>query len=125
MAGGVTSTTQSDATQSTESDTSGSTETKSPDSSETTEKGDSTETEIENDPRAENEAYYLIESVADYGRNGLANGWNYDNRFNLTDTSGKDYSVLHDKSDEKFYRLIRDFEAESKGYFQLAHRQSK
>lgn len=81
-----------------------------------------TGTEIEKDPRAENEAYYIIESAAEYGRNGLANGWNYDNRFNLTDTTGKDYSALQDKSDEKFYRLIRDFEAESKGFFKLEMR---
>ena len=110
-------TAQTDATQATEGATGGSTEEVSSEGK--TETETEGETTVTTDPRAENEAYYIIEAVADYGRNGLANGWNYDNRFNLTDTSGKDYSVLHDKSDEKFYRLIRDFEAESNGYFKL------
>ncbi len=88
-----------------------------------TESGSETETEAEGvgyltceDHR---EAYYIIEAVAANGRNGLANGWNYDNRFDLQNTTGRDESVLYDDSDERFYRLIRDFQAEHEGSFRL------
>lgn len=77
------------------------------------------ETETVGVTEAENDAYYIIEAVADYGRNGLANGWKYDNRFDLTNLTGLDANNLFDKSDEKFYRLIRDFKAEDEGFFKL------
>lgn len=65
------------------------------------------------------DAYYIIEAVAQNGRNGLANGWNYDNRFDLTNATGLDSSTVYDNSDEKFYRLIRDFDAENDGVLKL------
>ena len=91
------------------------------------------DTEKETDPKEESgsvggetverpddgSAYYIIEAVANYGRNGLANGWKYDNRFDLTNIAGLDAGTLYDTSDEKFFRLIRDFEAESKGMLKL------
>ncbi len=61
------------------------------------------------------DAYSIIQAVSPTGRNGLANGWNYDNRFDLFNTTGIDKTVLNDASDEKFYRLIRDFKGESEG----------
>ena len=65
------------------------------------------------------DAYYIIEAVAAYGRNGLANGWKYDNRFDLSNASGLDNNILFDFSDEKFYRLIRDFDPENDGQLKL------
>ena len=65
------------------------------------------------------DAYYIIEAVAPTGRAGLANGWNYDNRFDLTNTTGLESSTLYDYSDDKFYRLIRDFDAENDGILKL------
>ena len=65
------------------------------------------------------DAYYIIEAAAQNGRNGLANGWNYDNRFDLTNTTGKDSNVVYDKTDAAFYRLIRDFDRENDGVLKL------
>lgn len=65
------------------------------------------------------DAYYIIEAAAQNGRNGLANGWNYDNRFDLTNTTGKDSNVVYDKTNAAFYRLIRDFDAENDGVLKL------
>ena len=90
-----------------------------------TETGDTetedTETKEEaTDPQeASNDAYYIIEAVAEYGRNGLANGWKYDNRFDLTNTTGVESTIIHDQSNDKFYRFIRDFESENEGSFKL------
>ncbi len=67
----------------------------------------------------DDDAYYIIEAVAEYGRNGLANGWKYDNRFDLSNITGLDNNILFDKSDDKFYRLIRDFKSEDEGFFKL------
>ncbi len=106
----------------------GSTGTSTTDSTEsesaTTDNGSETDTEIETEPpidecKDHKDAYYIIEAVVQNGRNGLANGWNYDNRFDLQNTSGKDETTLYDESDEKFYRLIRDFDPESNGSFRL------
>ena len=65
------------------------------------------------------DAYYIIEAVAQNGRNGLANGWTYDNRFDLTNSTGVNNSVVYDLSDDKFFRLIRRFDPESDGRFKL------
>lgn len=84
--------------------------------------GTASESTSENDPFAEdnsNDAYYIIEAVAQYGRNGLANGWKYDNRFELSNSTGVESNMLYDTSDEKFYRLIRDFSAENNGILKL------
>lgn len=71
------------------------------------------------DARAFTDPYYIIEAVQPNGRNGLANGWNYDNRFDLYNTSGTDKSVLSDTADDKFYSLIRDFDPEYEGVLRL------
>lgn len=71
------------------------------------------------DARAFTDPYYIIEAVLPNGRNGLANGWNYDNRFDLYNTSGTDKSVLSDTADDKFYSLIRDFDPEYEGVLRL------
>ena len=71
------------------------------------------------DARLYGDAYYIIEAVAPNGRNGLANGWNYDNRFDLFNTNGSDKTSLFDTDDSKFYSLIRDFKTESEGIFRL------
>lgn len=95
------------------------------DSSETDSTNRQTETETETTPTEEIvkepslDAYYIIEAVAQNGRNGLANGWNYDNRFDLTNATGLDASTVYDNSDDKFYRLIRDFDAENDGILKL------
>ncbi len=65
------------------------------------------------------DAYYIIEAVSEQGKNGIPNGWNYDNRFDLLNTTGQGRSVLYDDSDERFYRLIRDFDPEDNGTFRL------
>lgn len=99
----------------TETDSDSDTLTDTETASETEETTEDKETVTERD----DDAYYIIEAVAEYGRNGLANGWKYDNRFDLSNITGLDNSVLFDKSDEKFYRLIRDFESEDEGFFKL------
>ena len=48
------------------------------------------------------DAYYIIGAAAQNGRNGLANGWNYDNRFDLTNTTGKDSNERHDDAVNQF-----------------------
>lgn len=82
-----------------------------------------TETDTETTPVIESnnnkDAYYIIEAVAEYGRNGLANGWKYDNRFDLTNATGTDATMIHDRANDKFYRFIRDFEAENDGVLKL------
>jgi len=71
--------------------------------------------------RAFSDSYHIIEAVGPSGRNGLANGWNYDNRFDLYNTTGVDKTTVSDASDEKFYSLKRDFDAEYEGllHFEL------
>ncbi|MBQ8758884.1 MAG: S-layer homology domain-containing protein, partial [Clostridia bacterium] len=66
--------------------------------------------------RAYYDAYTVIEAALGTGStNGIANGWNYDYRFNLLNTSGKDYTYIADSSDEKFGSLKRDFDPEHAG----------
>ena len=69
--------------------------------------------------RAFTDSYSVIEAVYSSGRNGLANGWNYDNRFDLYNTSGTDKTTIHDFSDEAFYAFIRDFDPENEGMLRL------
>ncbi len=100
------------------------------DSTETDEQSSETDeqsSETESDPPAHDidecvdhkDAYYIIENVASNGRNGIPNGWNYDNRFNLQDNSGRDQNTLYDESNTAFTRLIRDFDPEDNGSFRL------
>lgn len=65
------------------------------------------------------DAYYLIDTFTGTGRNGLANGWIYDNRFELTNTTGVEKYEFSDSSDEKFYALIRDIEPVNDGVLHL------
>ena len=69
--------------------------------------------------RKYSDAYYLIDTFTGSGRNGLANGWIFDNRFELTNTSGTEKFELLDSSDEKFYALIRDIEPVNDGVLHL------
>lgn len=65
--------------------------------------------------RTYSDAYSIIEIVNTTGRNGLANGWNYDNRFDFTNFTGRDTHTLSDTSSESYSRLIRDFDTEYGG----------
>ncbi len=65
------------------------------------------------------DAYYIIEAVRNTGPGGLANGWKYDNRFELFNNNGTNKAYISDMSDEKFGALIRDFKEESCGLFRL------
>ena len=69
--------------------------------------------------RMYSDAYYIIEATQPNGRNGLAGGWNYDNRFDLFNTEGKDRYIIADVSDEEFMSLVRDFRMESDGLLRL------
>ena len=71
------------------------------------------------DARAFSDSYHIIETVIITGKNGLANGWNYDNRFDVFNTNGIDMYALSDSSDEKFYSLKRDFDPEYEGLLSL------
>ena len=111
---------ESENSESSESNTTESSESETSESdAETSESESSSEENTENVAEASKDAYYIIEAVAEYGRNGLANGWKYDNRFDLTNTTGAESTIIHDQSDDKFYRFIRDFEAENDGFFKL------
>ncbi len=66
-----------------------------------------------------NDAYAIIETVSLSSKTGLANGWKYDNRFDLFNTNGKDKATIADLSDEKFGSLSRSFKEESDGQFKL------
>ena len=68
-----------------------------------------------NTARTYSDAYSIIEVVNTIGRNGLPNAWNYDNRFEFTNFTGKDTHMLSDTSDKAFSRLIRDFDTEYGG----------
>ena len=66
------------------------------------------------------EAYYLIDAKnMAAGRNGLANGWLYDNKSQLFNTSGRDINVILDTSDIHYSALYRDFDPESDGLLTL------
>ncbi len=64
--------------------------------------------------RAFTDSYYIIENVW-----GATNGWTYDNRFDLFNTTGAASATLRDTNDEQFYALNRDFKPESEGILRL------
>lgn len=64
-------------------------------------------------------AYALIDCINGNGRKGLSNGWTYDNRFDLMNTTGAQKNFLHDESDTAFYALARRFEVQKDGKLTL------
>lgn len=64
--------------------------------------------------RAFTDSYYIIENVW-----GATNGWTYDNRFDLFNTTGSASATLRDNDNEQFYALNRDFKPESEGVLRL------
>lgn len=64
-------------------------------------------------------AYALIDCVDGTGRKGLSNGWTYDNRFDLMNTTGSQKNFIHDDSDTEFYALKRRFEVQKDGKLTL------
>ena len=62
------------------------------------------------------EAYYIFEVFSFYG---TPNGWKVDNRFDLYNTTGANILTISDKSDEEFYSLSREFDAEKDGILRL------
>lgn len=67
------------------------------------------------------EGYALIDNPTGIGRtnNSIANGWKYDNRFEMSNTSGWPKKYVTDGSDSAFTALIRDFGKESEGLLTL------
>ncbi len=68
-----------------------------------------------------NDAYYIMETLRPSStKNGLANGWKYDNRFDYYST-GRRSNLLSDASENNFYSLIREFKTENEGliHFEL------
>ncbi len=65
------------------------------------------------------DAYAIIETLSGNGRNGIANGWNYDNRFDFSNVAGADKNYIVDSKDTYFMSFIRDFDAENQGTFHL------
>ncbi|MGN1122085.1 MAG: glycoside hydrolase family 99-like domain-containing protein, partial [Eubacteriales bacterium] len=62
------------------------------------------------------DAYGIIENIRGYGPNDIANGWNYDNRFDFFNETGKGTMMkLDDTKTSAYQRLIRDFKPESEG----------
>lgn len=77
-------------------------------------------TPVESPIRAYYDAYSIIDvENAGLGRNGLANGWNYDNRFELFASTGRDTNSITDSSDSTFGSLKRDFDPEYAGTLDL------
>ena len=70
--------------------------------------------------RAYYDAYAIIDvESGSLGRNGLANGWNYDYRFNMLSSNGRDINHISDSTDEIFGSLKRDFDPEYAGTLDL------
>ena len=70
--------------------------------------------------RAYYDAYAIIDvENGSLGRNGLANGWNYDNRFQLSNINGRDANSITDSTSEIFGSLKRDFDPEYAGTLDL------
>ena len=65
------------------------------------------------------DAAFVMDTDARHaGRYSLANGWRYDNRFDLTNLTGETsyyLSNLVDTSNTKFYRFLRDIKPQSSG----------
>ena len=57
--------------------------------------------------RTYGDAYTLVETISANGKNGLANGWSYDNRFELNNESGAKKGYLFDDNGETFTALRR------------------
>lgn len=60
------------------------------------------------------DAYTLVETMSGNGKNGLANGWSYDNRFELDNVTGAKKGYLFDDNDETFTALRRKLAAVEK-----------
>jgi len=72
------------------------------------------------DARAFTDSYHMIDMYYSTGlANGLSNGWNYDNRFNLFNKTGIDHTGVQDKSAEHFFGFYRDFDTENEGILSL------
>lgn len=71
--------------------------------------------------RTYGDGYGLIVNYTGTGRtnNGIANGWDYDNRFEMSNTSGWGKKYVADTDDTVFTALIRDFDKESEGTLTL------
>lgn len=65
------------------------------------------------------DAYGIIENMRGYGLNGLANGWEYDNRFDFFNTTGKASMTLNDDKSYAYERLMRSFRPEAEGKLRL------
>jgi len=62
------------------------------------------------------EVYYIIDAHnMQSGRNGLANGWLYDDKISLFNYSGRDSAAVGDATGESYAALYRDFDEEKDG----------
>lgn len=73
------------------------------------------------DVRSYSDGYALIVNTSGTGRtnNSIANGWDYDNRFELSNTSGWPKKYVTDTNDTAFTALIRNFGEERDGVLTL------
>ncbi len=71
------------------------------------------------DVRVLGDAYYVIDMMNESGHGGLANGWDYDNRFDFFNTMGNYRSYIRDTSDVAFTALSRKINTEYDGIFHL------
>lgn len=63
------------------------------------------------DVRTLSDAYYIIDMMSEGGPTSLANGWDYDFRFDLFNTSGVYRTYINDTSEKIFgfsYPQIQD-----------------
>lgn len=66
--------------------------------------------------RSYSDAYAIIDCPKMDGMmTGIANGWKYDNRFDLSNFSGYERPTFYDISDKAHTAIYRDFNAESEG----------
>ena len=66
--------------------------------------------------RSYSDAYAIIDCPKMDGMmTGIANGWKYDNRFDLSNFSGYERPTFYDISDKAHTAIFRDFNAESEG----------
>lgn len=72
---------------------------------------DFVETVLSSRGRTYGEAYSLVDTPSGSGKNGLANGWDYDNRFELDNVTGTKKNYLYDDNDTTFTALRRSFNA--------------
>lgn len=71
--------------------------------------------------RTFSDGYALIENETGIGRTNrsIANGWDYDNRFEIGNTSGWGKKYVADLNDTAFTALKREFREERDGFFTL------